>query len=266
MVDYNDELNMLPLAKFFYDKCGLITPYSSNFFSRQQLPELADRKRYSLQAASTMYRLDSMSGGNGLSKTVWFDRESRINCIDHYLDISWLRLTRAEVKAMSDAELEQFILHEITNIEYDRMGMSNETYPTILLVLGFIVEGNFTSNNADGVINGIIDDPIDRDIDDRGVSDKLVVSSRNSYNINKDSDYYGSWQLLSRSDQDKLLSVYGLINEEEDADLWTYQTPVKFMMLTNLQSAVAREVAAFYDDSFESRGYDLLQGLIGEIY
>jgi len=189
---------------------------------------------------------------------VWFDRESRINCVSYYLDSSSLRLTKDEVEAMTDVQLELCILHDITNIEYRRMGMYNDTYPVIFLVLGLIVDGGVGSTNTTNTVRDVDNDT---DNNSNGNSNDNIA-----YSVYRDPDYDGSWQLLSKADRDKLLSVYGLINEDEDEDEWIHQTPVKFMQLTNLQSAVAREVAAFYDNSFEARGYDPVQGLIYERY
>jgi len=51
------------LAKYFYQTCWLITPYSSKYFSKQEAIGLNEFEEYSLQAASLAARLTNLYQG-----------------------------------------------------------------------------------------------------------------------------------------------------------------------------------------------------------
>jgi hypothetical protein len=199
------------LAKEFYDSCWLVTPYSSKLFQPNELHGLDNFTKYSFQAASLAARLASTIWGNYNPKTVWFGRDSKIS-------VTTQHDSNVNAISMTDEELDEYILHTITNDEYNSSGMRAESYPTIHLVRALIIDDN--------------------------------------------------WKQLSYQDQTRLLGVYGLLvdYEEEDEDLYTHPYEVKFNMLKNLQSVCARELESWYDDSFESRGYNPIGDLLHDVY
>jgi len=243
------------LAVDFYNKCYLVTPYSSRFFTPQQLYEIVQEfDVYSSQAASLTARLSDIDySSRPKSGALWINNQSKKNIIIHHLlqdeddeddsydhnsddnhESGYSRATHvAKVNNMTNEQLSTK-LKEICYQELDRGNFHARDYPVAMLLHAIVVRNRYSD----------------------------------SWN----------WQLLDLGDQLKLLGVYGLL-KDIDVDSALHQQHDQqqpevitsefindsFATLLKLQSICAGEVDAHNDMRFEINDVNIVRELMVDI-
>jgi len=230
------------VTKDFYDKTWLVTPYSSQFITRDDMEPLHEFNSYSFQAASLATRLSNMVWDDyGHSNRYqhgeeWFDYHTKRNIVANYL------LNSSDTKYWSLSN------QTIDNTPYvdEAQSMTNDQLDDYMSLI-LEKEGEKTGSQLDhNLVHALIH----------------IIIVDNGHNSN--------WDLLSYHDKVKLLYVYGIVGSNYDQDSTDDDQVVithdHLNMLKRLQLLCAQEIEVFNPESMRwstDRGLlNLLHNLI----
>ena len=139
-----DTDQVVELAKELYEKCYLITPYSSQFFTHADIvSEQARYEYYSLQGSSLAVRLSDIVWDDNRPVGYWFDNTTKRNIIMHVYGSSTIDENSNEIATVSipDGKLDQELELILENEEQDSNRLEHN--PLVGLLHAIVTRSNW---------------------------------------------------------------------------------------------------------------------------